>query len=154
SQETAAQLLSPPKPGDGGSTLNSFLTLLLEKLPFFALAAGSCIITFVAQHRSSAVAGLAVVPLGMRFENAFVAPAAYLHSMLWPLSLGVYYPLWDASPAWQVVGGALTVLGFTLLALATLRSRPYVAVGWFWFLGMLVPVVGVVQVGLQARADR
>ncbi len=128
--------------------------LLLEKLPFIALSAASCIITVLAQHRGSAVATLDVVPLGMRFENALVSPVAYIREMFWPVSLGVYYPLGNEISAWQVVCAAIIVIGLSALTLTSLRGRPYLGVGWFWFLGMLIPVIGLVQVGLQARADR
>jgi protein O-mannosyl-transferase len=129
-------------------------SLLREKLPFFALAAGSSLVTFVAQRHGGAVVALAGAPLSLRIENALVSYVAYLGNLFWPVDLAVLYPYPSALPAWRVAAAALVLAGISLLAARQFRVRPYLAVGWCWFLGTLVPVIGLVQVGLQARADR
>jgi protein O-mannosyl-transferase len=128
--------------------------LLREKLPFFALAAGSCVLTFVAQNRTGAVASLTYIPLGQRVTNAFVAYAMYLRKAVWPADLAVFYPHPGGWP-WTLV--AWSGLGLGLITWATLwqlKQRPWFFVGWFWYLGTLIPVIGLVQVGNQAYADR
>jgi protein O-mannosyl-transferase len=127
--------------------------LLAEKIPFFLLTAASCIITFFVQ-RSEAVATLAKVPLALRLENLPVAYADYLSKIFWPAHLAVFYPLPDKFSPFAVAA-AVAVLFFISAGVWLARKRsPYLIVGWLWFLGMLVPVIGLVQVGEQALADR
>ena len=133
---------------------SAFLRLLLEKTPFFALALASCVITFVVQRRGGVVAGIAALPIGSRLSNALVAGLTYIRKMFWPGDLAVLYPLPHAPQTSVAILAALVLLGITCLAVWSLRHSPYFAVGWFWFLGMLVPVIGLVQVGIQAMADR
>jgi hypothetical protein len=129
--------------------------LLLEKAPLFALAAASSAITLVAQQAAGALAPLERIALPLRFANAVVGVAVYLVKAVWPLDLAVLYPFPASGlPAWQVVCASLLVAGVTVLSLRASRSRPYLAVGWLWYLVMLAPVLGIVQVGVQARADR
>ncbi len=133
----------------------TFLQLVTEKLPFFALAVGSCVATVIAQARGGAISSVEVLPLGARGANALVSYAQYLHQTAWPRDLAVLYP----HPIGGVpVGHVLVALGvlaaISLLAFVGRRNRPSFLVGWLWFLGTLVPVIGLVQVGLQARADR
>jgi protein O-mannosyl-transferase len=129
--------------------------LVLEKWPFVLLSIISCIVTFLAQ-RSMAVASLELVPLGFRLENIPVAYVAYLSKIFWPANLAVIYPM----PAdFQLppisVAAAVTVLIFISASVWLGRKRaPCLPVGWLWFLGTLVPVIGLVQVGAQALADR
>src|SRR5439155_16983275 len=128
--------------------------VILDKIPFFALAAASCVVTFLAQKSGGAVATLEAIPFGARTVNAVVSYGRYLAKIVWPTNLAVIYP---AEFHWGV--GALLLTGavmaaLTGLALWQLNRRPYLAVGWAWFLGMLVPVIGLVQVGNQAIADR
>jgi tetratricopeptide (TPR) repeat protein len=130
------------------------LRLLWEKAPFFALAVLSCVITLYAQRRGGAVASLADHPLSYRFANALVAYCGYLGKTFWPHDLAVLYPLPPNVPLWQSVGAGALLLTITVLALAVRRRQPYFIVGWLWFIGTLVPVIGLVQVGLQAMADR
>jgi hypothetical protein len=129
---------------------------LREKLPLFALAAASCAVAVVAQRAGGSLADLEQVPLAWRLANAPVAVAAYLGKSFLPTGLAVFYP--HPGPTlepWRVAGASALVVGTTALACAAAARRPSpVAVGWLWFLGMLVPVIGVVQVGSQARADR
>jgi tetratricopeptide (TPR) repeat protein len=128
--------------------------LLREKLPLFALAAGASVLTFLAQRHGGAVAPLAGIALPLRIENALVSYVAYIGNMFWPADLAVFYPYPRALPFWQVAGAGLALAGISLAAARQFRARPYLAVGWCWYLGTLVPVIGLVQVGGQARADR
>ena len=131
----------------------SISRLAFEKWPFFLLAAVSCGITFLAQ-RNEAVASLAKVSASLRFENAITAYAGYLLKTIWPVNLSVFYPL-PKQMAWPVVAVSATILIFICAVVWRERERsPYLLVGWLWFLGTLVPVIGLVQVGDQAMADR
>lgn len=130
-----------------------FAGLLLEKAPFFLLTLLSCIVTFLAQ-RSEAVVSLEQRPLGLRVENALVSYAEYLAKTFWPAHLAVIYPLPHGIPAWQIAGAAAVLIAISLLAWMTRKRRPYFVIGWLWFVGTLVPVIGMVQVGGQALADR
>jgi tetratricopeptide (TPR) repeat protein len=128
--------------------------LLLEKAPLFALSAASSAITLSAQSGGGAVKALEALPLGRRAANALVAYAGYVRRTLWPEGLAVLYPYPSTIETWKLVG-ALALLGLvTWLALRGRTRRPYLAVGWLWYLGMLVPVIGLVQVGSQPMADR
>jgi tetratricopeptide (TPR) repeat protein len=127
--------------------------LVLEKIPFFALSAASCVITFLAQHHGGAVVSLENVPLHYRLENVPVAYAGYLLKMAWPANLAVFYPLNPPSP-WELAAAVAAVVAISWLAWEVRRPRPYWLVGWLWFLGTLVPVIGLVQVGGAALADR
>jgi tetratricopeptide (TPR) repeat protein len=128
---------------------------LVEKWPLFALSAVACAATLVAQGRAGAIAGAEVFPLGVRLANAVDAYAAYLGQSVWPRDLAVFYPHpGDSLPAGRVAAGAALLAGITAAAFALRRTRPYLLVGWSWFAGTLVPVIGLVQVGAQARADR
>jgi Flp pilus assembly protein TadD len=129
-------------------------TLFLEKWPFFALAAASCVVTFVAQKRGEAVAPLEWCPLSSRIGNAAVAYVKYLFNSVYPVNLAVIYPLPKEIPLMQVVGAMLVLAVISGLIWRARRQRPYLVTGWLWYLGMLVPVIGLVQVGLQSMADR
>lgn len=128
---------------------------LFEKLPFVALACGSAIVTYLAQSRGHAVAALATVPLEWRVSNAVLAYARYLFHIVWPVDLVVLYPY----PAghFSLPATALALLLLVALGAWAVRVRnrwPAALVGWFWFLGMFVPMIGVVQAGSQSMADR
>jgi tetratricopeptide (TPR) repeat protein len=136
----------------GGVSSISFL--LMEKLPFFLITAASCFVAYYAQQSGGAVMPFEMHPLGLRISNAIVAYVAYIGKMLWPVRLGIFYPLPDSIAIWQVAAAAGVLLGLSLAALVQIRKRPYLAVGWFWYLGTLVPVIGFVQIGGQSMADR
>ena len=139
--------------GAGNSELEkrSFSFLVLEKVPLFLLCIGSAVITLVAQESGHAVHGLSAA---MRLGNAVVAYVRYLGKALWPSRLAVLYPHpGRLLPAWEVVASTVLLVTVTLLVLRW-REHRYLPVGWFWFLGTLVPVIGLVQVGVQAMADR
>lgn len=129
--------------------------LLLEKLPLFALSAASCVITVIAQRAGGAVVGLREVPPGSRIENAAISYVAYIVKMIWPAKLAAYYPYPQGQlPMGEALGAGLLLVAITALALRAARRRPYIAVGWLWYVITLVPVIGLVQVGSQAMADR
>jgi tetratricopeptide (TPR) repeat protein len=126
-----------------------------EKIPLFLLAAASSVVTFLVQQAGGAMTLGERVPLGLRVENAVVAYVLYLAKSVAPARLLVYYPYpHEGYAGWQVAGAALLLIGATAFALRERRRRPWLAVGWLWFLGTLVPVIGFVQVGPQAMADR
>jgi tetratricopeptide (TPR) repeat protein len=133
--------------------IRNFVKLLLEKLPFFALAAASCVITFLSQHHGGAVASLEILPLDYRLCNMPVAYAGYLLKMIWPAHLAAFYPLNPLSRL-ELAAAAAAVAVISWLVWKIRRSCPYWLVGWLWFLGTLVPVIGLVQVGGAAMADR
>jgi protein O-mannosyl-transferase len=128
--------------------------LMLEKVPFFLFAIAASVVTMHAQSSGGAVLTTAQVPMSMRMGNALVAYVRYLKKFFWPSDLAAFYPLLKPWPTLTVVGAAAMLLVITALLVIGWRRRPYLAVGWLWFLGMLVPVIGLVQVGNQAMADR
>src|SRR6266496_2860324 len=129
--------------------------LILEKIPLFAIVAASAVITSVAQSHAGAVRTFIEVPITLRLSNALVSYAKYLLLTFWPNDLAVFYPFPAAGiVAWQIIGAALLLIGITGFCLFQWKIRPYLIVGWLWFLGTLVPVIGLVQVGGQAMADR
>ena len=128
--------------------------LLFEKVPLLALSIGSAIVTMIAQDRGGSMTSLEAASFGTRLANASVAYVRYLGKTLWPASLSVYYPWEGVPPAWQVLGSAVLLAAVTAAALVLVRAKPWLAVGWLWFLGTLVPVIGLVQVGSQSMADR
>jgi tetratricopeptide (TPR) repeat protein len=139
-----------------------FGILVIEKLPLFALTAASSVVTWKAQ-RESAIRSLVDYPLSIRLANALLSYCAYVGQTLWPVHLGAFYPhpageMATSSgmpiPLWQLLGAFLLLLMVSILAIGKRRSMPYVFVGWFWYVGTLVPVIGVIQLSGQARADR
>lgn len=142
-------------------SLGAFWPLLREKLPFFLLAALASIITLLVQRGAGAMSFFRNLTLGERLANAVESYLRYLGKLVWPTKLAIVYPhpahgyaLNEAWPLWQILAGAAVLLLLTVLCLARLRRQPYLAVGWFWFLGTLVPVIGLVQVGEQSMANR
>jgi protein O-mannosyl-transferase len=128
--------------------------LVLEKVPVFAICAASAAITLKAQRGAGAMSGSNWHPFSARLGNAIVSYVQYMREAFWPSKLSLYYPYPGNSPViWQVIAAAVLLLAVTSLVLVG-RSRRYLPVGWFWFLGTLVPMIGLVQVGNQGRADR
>jgi protein O-mannosyl-transferase len=129
--------------------------LILEKWPLFVLVAVSSGVTYLGQRHNNATEFGATLSLGTRLASAVVAYATYLVKTVCPINLCVLYPYNDHLPLWQVIGSGVLLAAITVLVIRQARrGRPYLAVGWFWFLGTLVPVSGIVQVGLQSMADR
>jgi tetratricopeptide (TPR) repeat protein len=132
----------------------SISCLVAEKLPFFALAFCSCIITFLVQKAGGAVMSLESIPLPLRLVNALMAYLRYISHTVWPVGLAPFYPYETHWSVALVLGAALLLSVWSLLILVKARAYPYLPVGWFWFLGTLVPTIGLVQVGVQSMADR
>jgi tetratricopeptide (TPR) repeat protein len=130
------------------------LHLVREKVPFLALAAVSSVVTLVAQQASGAIRSLDSIPFQARLANALVAYVSYIGKMIWPAHLAVLYPLSGMRPMWQAVGAGLFLACVFAFVLRSARKRPYLAVGWLWYFVTLIPVIGLVQVGSQAMADR
>ncbi len=122
--------------------------------PFFVLSAASAAITWWAQQSSGAVRTMDSFPLSLRIENALVSYVVYIAKMFWPVDLAVFYPYPRDIPAWQAAFALLALASITILAWRARSRFSYLIVGWFWFLITLLPVIGIVQVGAQARADR
>ena len=140
--------------GAGGVGLGR---LLVEKLPHFALAAASSVVTVLAQSAGGAVSSLEALPLAERLANVAVAYVGYLRMAVWPTELAFYYPFTAVSTGAAAAATGALLLASVVLVVAGLRrgaAAGWLAVGWLWFVGMLVPVIGVVQVGSQALADR
>ncbi len=137
-----------------GPQRSTLSRMVWEKIPLFALSAASCVVTFIVQRGAGAVNSLETVPLELRLSNALISYVRYLGKTLWPENLAVFYPLPREWPLEWAVAAAVLLLSLTGVVLWRLRRAPYLAAGWFWFLGTLTPVVGFVQVGQQAMADR
>lgn len=129
--------------------------LVLEKVPLFVISAISCGITIYAQMSGDAVAGVDLYPMGARVANATVAAITYIIKMIWPVRLtSLYIHPGTSLPVWQTMVCTLALIAITFIAVRAARKRPYITAGWFWYLITLVPVIGLVQVGKQAMADR
>ena len=133
-------------------TGNVWKALVVEKIPFVILVVLSSVVTFIAQ--GEAVAAMDVIPLESRIGNAALAYVAYLGQTFWPANLALFYPHPMDIPTPMLVFSLMLLIVVSIVSIRQLRARPYLAIGWFWFLGILVPVIGLVQVGAQARADR
>jgi len=141
-------------PDGAGSRIQapSLRFLLLEKTPLFLAAAASCAVTYLAQEEGGAISGF---PLPVRAANALTSYAGYLWKTVWPSPLAVYYPHpGDSLPSWKVIGAAFLLIVLSIGSIRSASRRPWLPVGWFWYVGTLVPVIGLVQVGGQAMADR
>jgi tetratricopeptide (TPR) repeat protein len=128
--------------------------LILEKLPLFALSAASSAVTFFVQRSAGAVASSEVYSLNIRIANAVISYGAYIEKMIFPYGLAVYYPYPQTFHYWKIFGAFILFGLISLLAVRTVKPFPYIAVGWLWYVGTLVPVIGLVQVGAQSMADR
>jgi len=128
--------------------------LVKEKIPLFALAALSSVVTVLVQQQAGAVKGFEKYSLGLRLENAAASYFGYIAKTLWPARLAALYPMASSGLAVEAALGALLVAGVTILAFRARRERGYLLAGWLWYVGTLVPVIGLVQVGAQAMADR
>jgi len=143
--------LGPPPWGTRGAG-RAWLQLIGEKWPFFALAAASCLLTMRAQEEG--LASGEHFGWGERLSNALVSYVAYLGKAFWPVDLAVFYPHPGLREWWVWVGAGVLLLALTGLAVKAAGRQPWLLVGWLWYAGMLVPVIGLVQVGLQGMADR
>jgi protein O-mannosyl-transferase len=126
--------------------------LVVEKLPFLLLSAAGCLLTLRAQQE--VILDAAALPFGKRLVNALLSYAVYLRKMIWPADLAAFYPYQQVVPATDLIIAVLALGLLSFLSLRLARRAPYLLFGWLWYLGMLVPVIGLVQVGAQSLADR
>ena len=152
-QKTIA-MMDPPLRADSKPAVPIY-RLCIEKLPFLALALGAVWLSVASLQRFNNMVATDTVPMALRFANAVVSYLSYIGKMLWPFNLAVYYPFPDSVPLWQTAGCLVLLAAATGYCLFHIERKPYLAVGWFWFLGTLVPVAGIVQSGLWPEmADR
>ena len=137
-----------------GPGFGAWRKLVLEKIPFFVLVIASCVVTFLAQKHGGAVIPLEKIPLGLRVENMLVAYALYLQKIFWPARLAVFYPFPPAISNSALAISVIPLVCISAIAWFNKNRYPYLLAGWLWFLGTLVPVIGLVQVGSAAMADR
>lgn len=140
--------------GDPRAFLERLPALAAEKTPFFVLSVLACVLTVRAQSAVGVLASTERFPIAARAANSVVSYARYLADMAWPSGLAAFYPRPETWPAWEVLLAASIVSAANAAALFLARRLPWLTFGWFWYVGTLVPVIGLVQVGLQARADR
>jgi tetratricopeptide (TPR) repeat protein len=143
-----------PSPPDQLRLWQRLWPVIREKIPFFALSAISAMLTFIGQQERGAIESFEVFPIGARIGNAFISCAGYIGKMIYPRGLAVFYPHQGTPPLWEVFLAAAFVLITTLLIIRWAAKMPYLTVGWLWYLGTLVPVIGIIQVGMQSMADR
>jgi len=150
----AARFPAPP-PGNVTAVPASVSRLIMEKVPLLILVAVASVIVFTVQLKSGVLYNLLQFPLAIRLENALVSYVTYLGKTFWPVDLAVFYPHpLHTLPLWKSVGAAGLLLAISVAVLRLGKRHPYLPVGWFWYLGTLIPVIGLVQVGVQAMADR
>jgi len=127
--------------------------LVVEKLPLFVLTAASCVITFLAQKHGGGLTSITVIPFKIRFFNSLVSYFNYIGKMIWPVQMAVLYPYLPPKIT-QIVQAVLCLIVFSIVVLRLRKRFPYLLTGWFWYLGTMIPVIGLVQVGAQSMADR
>lgn len=132
----------------------SFVYLIREKIPLFVLSAAACVVTLIAQHSSGTIRSLEVLPFTARVANALISYVTYIAQMIYPLRLAVFYPYAANIQWWKVAGACCILIAISYIAWKTAFKHPYILFGWLWYLGTLFPVIGIVQVGAQAMADR
>ena len=138
-----------------GFQRSSFLRLVLEKIPLLVLSIIVIYLSSMSVQNGGYAISTASVPMKLRIANALVSYVSYIKKTIWPHNLAIYYPYPHALPLWQVAGAVLLLLCISFLVLRTVKSKPYLVVGWLWYIGTLVPVIGLVQAGLwPATADR
>jgi len=141
-----------PNPGHKKS---SAAALVFEKTPFLVIAAAGAVVAYLAQNRGGALESVAFLPMDVRLANAVVSYIIYMGKTIWPLNLAVFYPHPGSTmPIWQVATAGFFLLFISVFVIWESRKRPYLVVGWLWYLGTLVPVIQLVQVGDHAMADR
>jgi protein O-mannosyl-transferase len=130
-------------------------SLIWEKLPLFGLTVASCVVTYLVQASGGSVTAFDRLPIGVRAANVLVSYVRYIGKAIWPTRLAIIYPHpLNSLPAWETIASGLLLVGLTYLAIRSARRRPYILVGWLWYIITLVPMIGLVQVGRQALADR
>ena len=149
-----SSVLVTPEVLNPGPQSSALRPLLQEKIPLFALTALSCIVTYFVQQKGGAVGSIEEVSWDVRIANALVSYIIYIGKTFWPNNLAVFYPHPGSLPLWQPMGAGLLLIAVTVSVIRTAKRLPYLTVGWLWFTGTLVPVIGIVQAGAQAMADR
>jgi flagellar biogenesis protein FliO len=152
-KQAVKERLEVKKPADPEYKWSLIYPLLWEKVPLFVLAILSSIVTYIAQEKR-AVKSFEAIPLFVRIGNAFISYITYIGKMIWPSNLAVLYPHPVVLLLWQVLGSVFLLIAITLAVFWMVKKFPYLATGWLWYAGTLVPVIGIVQVGDQAMADR
>jgi tetratricopeptide (TPR) repeat protein len=147
-------ILEVKKPADPEYKWALIYPLLWEKVPLFVLVILSSIVTYIAQQNKGLVKSIEEFPMSVRIGNAFVSYIVYIGKMIWPNNLAVLYPHPELLVPWQVFGSVLLLIAITVAVFWMVKKVPYLVTGWLWYIGTLVPVIGIVQVGLQALADR
>jgi len=140
--------------GDRKELTSSALVLVREKVPFFVLAFAASAVAFAVQKASGSVSSIEVLPLRFRFANALFAYVAYISNTFWPANLAAVYPLSSHIPLMGVIAAAGFLCAVSAFVIFRTKRHPFLLVGWLWYIGTLIPVIGLIQVGSQARADR
>jgi tetratricopeptide (TPR) repeat protein len=141
------------KPASSEYKRSLIYPLLWEKVPLFALTIISSVITYIAAQ-SGGLKSFEAFPLSVRIGNAFISYVVYIGKMIWPSNLAVLYPYPELLLLWQILGSVFLLIAITLVVIWRAKRSPYLATGWLWYAGTLVPVIGIVQIGTQAMADR
>jgi tetratricopeptide (TPR) repeat protein len=154
-EQAVKETLEVKKPADPEYKWSLIYPLLWEKVPVFFLAILSSIVTYIAEQRLGAVPSIETLPMSIRIGNAFISYIAYIGKMIWPSNLAIFYP----HPGWFLVNGkvfwsVLLLIAITGTVFWMVKKVPYLATGWLWYAGTLVPVIGIVQVGSFSMADR
>ena len=142
------------KPVNVKAQKTSVFRLVGEKIPFFLLTAVASVAAYITQQKGDALAHMDLALLKIQIANALVSYVSYIGKMIWPGQLAVFYPHLGTLPIWESVGAALLLISLTAFVVIPWRRFPYLSVGWFWYIGTLVPVIGLVKVGSFAMADR
>ncbi|MEE9371337.1 MAG: hypothetical protein V3W45_07715, partial [Sedimentisphaerales bacterium] len=154
SPESISEVSTPSESIDTGYQKVTTFRLLSEKIPLFVLSAASSVVTFIVQKSQGAVMAMEIFPVRLRIANALVSYTGYIDKMLYPSRLAVLYPFSGDILTWQPIVSLLLLAIISAGVIYAARRSPYLAVGWLWYIGTLVPVLGLVQVGSQAMADR
>ncbi|KQC11364.1 MAG: hypothetical protein APR62_10015 [Smithella sp. SDB] len=128
--------------------------LIWEKIPFIFLTITVSIITLLVQNKEGAIASLDNVPLFTRVANAIVSYMAYIEKTVWPVNIAIFYPYEFSVPLWKILVSGIIIILITIIIICYIRKVPFLFVGWFVYLGTLIPVIGLIQIGPQAMADR
>jgi protein O-mannosyl-transferase len=153
-KQATKQTLELKKSADPEYKWSLIYPLLWEKVPFFIPAALSCFVTYIAQQKGGFVQSIEAYSLSVSIGNALISYSAYIGGMIWPCNLAVFYPHQGAPAPWQVLGPVFILTAITAVVIGRAKRSPYLATGWLWYAGTLLPVIGIVQVGAQAMADR
>ena len=145
---------APPESRALSGMRSTLVSLVWEKIPFFLLSVLSVVITIYGQQKGGAMLSLDKLPVGLRIENALIAYIKYIVLMIWPHDLAILYPFSRSFPLWQAIGAGVLLVLISLVVVRWRLRFPYLVTGWFWYLITLLPVIGLVQVGSQALADR